>query len=350
VRASRPVAGVLIALTLLATPVLAGSPTKKRLQRAEARLHAVRAELAVAARELQEAYDRYQALGAAIEETELAMARTERRIARISDALAARARMAYELGAAGTLHILLSSVSIAEFTHRAELLGAVQENDSTLVARAEVNRELLDRDRARLRDLRIEQRTTIEGLRRQQDAIEERFDEVERLVDVLTSKYKKEQAAARRRRQLLAAAAVVSSPGTISVRPPGAGLQTCPVAGPNSFVDSWGAPRSGGRVHQGTDLIAALGTPVVAAQSGSVRYGSSSLGGLSAYVYANNGDFTYYAHLSKLGSASGGVSAGDVVGYVGSTGNAGSVNHLHFEYHPGNNGAVNPYPFLLEVC
>ena len=347
-RVSRPVAGVLIALTLLATPVLAGSPTKKRLQQAEARLNAVRAELAVAAGELQAAYDRFQAIGAAIDETEIAMARAGKRIARISDALAARARMAYELGAAGTLHILLSSVSIAEFTHRAELLGAVQENDSTLVARAEVNRERLERDRAQLRDLRIEQRAAIDDLKRQQDRIEERFDEVDRLVDVLTAKLKKEEAA-RRRRALLAAAAV-ASPGPISVRPPGAGLQTCPVAGPHSFVDSWGAPRSGGRTHEGTDIMASPGTPVVAAQSGSVRYGSSSLGGLSAYVYANNGDFTYYAHLSKFGPTSGGVSAGDVVGYVGSTGNAGSVNHLHFEYHPGNSGPVNPYHFLLEVC
>jgi murein DD-endopeptidase MepM/ murein hydrolase activator NlpD len=349
VRASRPVAGVIIALILLATPVLAGSPTKKRLQQAEARLNDVRAELAVAASELQAAYDRFQAIAASIEETEFAMARTEKRIARISDSLATRARMAYELGAAGTLHILLSSVSIAEFTHRAELLGAVQENDTTLVARAEVNRELLDRDRARLRDLRVEQRLAIEELERRQAAIEKRFGEVERLVDVLTAKLKKEQAA-RRRRQLLANTAVLETPGPLTVRPLGAGLQTCPVAGPNSFVDSWGAPRSGGRTHQGTDIMAALGTPVVAAQSGSVRYGSSSLGGLSAYVYASNGDFTYYAHLSKFGPTSGGVSAGDVVGYVGSTGNAGSTNHLHFEYHPGNNGAVNPYPYLLEVC
>src|SRR5918999_3433437 len=190
VRASRPVAGVLIALILLATPVLAGSPTKKRLQQAEARLNDVRAELTAAAGELQTAYDRFQAISASIQETELGMARTEKRITRISDALAARARMAYELGAAGTLHILLSSVSIAEFTHRAELLGAVQENDSTLVARAEVNRERLERDRAQLRDLRIEQRAAIDDLKRQQDRNEERFDEVDRLVDVLPAKLK----------------------------------------------------------------------------------------------------------------------------------------------------------------
>jgi murein DD-endopeptidase MepM/ murein hydrolase activator NlpD len=114
------------------------------------------------------------------------------------------------------------------------------------------------------------------------------------------------------------------------------------VAGPNSFVDSFGWPRVG-HTHQGIDLIAPYGTPIVAAHPGSVSRSSSSSGGLQAYVYGSGG-YTFYAHLSSYG-ASGSVAAGTV-----STGNAGSTNHLHFELHPGGGAAVNPYQLLLAVC
>jgi len=105
-----------------------------------------------------------------------------------------------------------------------------------------------------------------------------------------------------------------------------------------------------GHTHQGIDLIAPFGTPVVAAHPGVVSHSSSSTGGLQAYVRAPSGTYTFYAHLSSYSSASGSVAAGTVIGYVGSTGNAGDTNHLHFEYHPGGGAAVDPYQMLLRVC
>ncbi len=135
--------------------------------------------------------------------------------------------------------------------------------------------------------------------------------------------------------------------------PPSSGGQVCPVNGAVSFSDTFGASRSGGRAHQGVDMIAAKGTPAVAISSGTVSLQSSSLGGITAYLYSG-GDMYYYAHLDGYASgiSSGvSVSTGQTIGYVGNTGNAQyTVSHLHFEYHPGGGSAVNPTPLVASLC
>jgi murein DD-endopeptidase MepM/ murein hydrolase activator NlpD len=145
-----------------------------------------------------------------------------------------------------------------------------------------------------------------------------------------------------------------SATTTTTTTPPSSGNGTCPVAGAVSFSDTWGAPRSGGRRHEGVDMIAARGTPLAAIYEGTIRrISNSSLGGKSLWLRADNGDQFYYAHLDDFGSISVGqrVPQGYVVGYNGSSGNAPSwLPHLHFEYHPGGGGAVNPYPLARSVC
>jgi len=131
--------------------------------------------------------------------------------------------------------------------------------------------------------------------------------------------------------------------------------RTCPVSGASAFVDSWGAPRSGGRRHQGVDMIAPRGTPLVAVEGGAVlRTDDGGLGGISVWLRGDSGDHFYYAHLDALAdglSAGRRLAVGDRLGTVGNTGNARyTTPHLHFELHPGGGGAVNPYPLAAELC
>ena len=116
--------------------------------------------------------------------------------------------------------------------------------------------------------------------------------------------------------------------------------------------DSWHAPRSGNRLHEGQDISATRGTPVRSATEGYVvRVGESTLGGNTVWVAGAGGRSYYYAHLD---SYAGGLAVGDyvttesVLGYVGTTGNAaGTAPHLHFGvYAPG--GAINPLPLLTD--
>ncbi len=135
----------------------------------------------------------------------------------------------------------------------------------------------------------------------------------------------------------------------------GDGAGYCPVQGPNSFSDTWGAARSGGRYHKGVDIMAARGTPVVAVYDGSIyRFSTSSLGGYTIYYQDNSGNIYYYAHLDgyAAGAAAGvPMAAGELLGYVGNTGNAAwTAPHLHWEFQPGGGEAVNPTPLATQLC
>jgi peptidoglycan LD-endopeptidase LytH len=116
------------------------------------------------------------------------------------------------------------------------------------------------------------------------------------------------------------------------------------------FENTWGAPRSGGRSHQGVDMIGPKGTPLYAVEDGVVTQKENALGGLTVSLVGASGNRYYYAHLDRY-AASGGVVKGTVIGYMGDTGNARySTPHLHFEIHPGGGVAVNPYPTARDFC
>lgn len=135
---------------------------------------------------------------------------------------------------------------------------------------------------------------------------------------------------------------------------PAVSLQARPVAGTCYYMDTWQAARGAGRTHLGTDIGAAAGTPLRAVASGRITYvyhdRPGSLSGNAVKITLADGTYFFYAHLSKFADGievGVPVSAGQVIGYVGSTGNAG-IPHLHFEVHPGGGSAVNPYPILKK--
>lgn len=127
-------------------------------------------------------------------------------------------------------------------------------------------------------------------------------------------------------------------------------LMTCPVAGPHSFIDSWGFPRSGGRRHKGVDMLAPIGTPIVAPVTGRVEHFNNTVGGRSFRMWDEFGNYYYGTHLSGF-AKQGEVVAGEVIGYVGDDGNAAGISHLHFEIHAGGRGRqINPFVDTASVC
>ena len=130
---------------------------------------------------------------------------------------------------------------------------------------------------------------------------------------------------------------------------PAAPLTHCPVAGAR-FMNDWGFPRATTGFHQGTDMMAKQGTPIVAPAAGTVTHGVGSIGGNYFQLVAQDGTRYYGAHLNSFGK-SGSVKAGEVLGTVGDTGDAvGGPTHLHLEVHPAGGAAVNPYSLLVAAC
>jgi len=123
----------------------------------------------------------------------------------------------------------------------------------------------------------------------------------------------------------------------------------CPIRGPLTFTDTWGAPRGGGRRHEGTDLMNAYGTSNVAVVSGDFETHHSGLGGLSIYLHGDDGNTYYYAHLSQIVGPDRRVAQGEVIALTGSSGDA-TTPHTHFEFHPNGGRAVNSYPLLRAHC
>jgi murein DD-endopeptidase MepM/ murein hydrolase activator NlpD len=153
-------------------------------------------------------------------------------------------------------------------------------------------------------------------------------------------------------RALLAALAPLEQYGLDETHRALVGFGRFPIAGTAGWSDDWWLPRfgPGWRLHEGLDIFASMGTPVRAPVDGKVRITNGGLGGLAVYVTQPNRTYWYMAHLSGVapGIAEGAeVHTGDVVGFVGDSGNArGGPPHLHFEIHPVGGPPIPPKPVV----
>lgn len=187
-------------------------------------------------------------------------------------------------------------------------------------------------------------------------AYDEATGDVRDAIDAVRSERRAFDIAEAARKAAEAAAAFTAANGAAAGLAPGTipGF-VCPVQGGSAFINSWGYPRSGGtRTHKGTDMYSSTGYghPLVAVQAGFIKKKTVNLGGIVVYLYDDAGYRYYYAHLEgyPAGLVDGQrVTKGQVIGYMGSSGNAGSP-HLHFQLHPGGGGAVNPYPTVRQAC
>jgi peptidoglycan hydrolase CwlO-like protein len=391
--------GVFVLVTALMSVSAAASDTQSQLDSARAkldrltsaidsqnaRLQGLESDLNAISARIDVATGKFQQTKQAVDRTRVQLHAVRDRYRTLRSRLDSRVRNAYMEGVAGSLELILSAHSIADFSDRVEYVNAVSQQDADLAsavqnvanvlkARRHNLESLLTRQAAQINvynSVRADLRARYAAIDRVRKSLASKKEQLESLTSRLENKLAAErlaaaQAAARRAAQ---ATQPVSGPVTAPapVTPSGPGpFRTCPVGDPHGFSDSFGAPRYAGgyHPHAGNDIMAPGGTPIYAPFDGVASADPNGLGGNAVIVRGSEG-WVYNAHLSSYGTL-GSVSAGTVIGYVGNTGDAqGGPTHDHFEWHPDVmpatpyvssygysviGDAIDPYPYLLQVC
>lgn len=338
---------VAVLLAATAVPLVAGNAAgEETLKDLQARMNAIQAELDATTTRIEELRDEKDRLTQRISDIEVRVKSLDARREKLVKSVVKRADELYRSGAGfGMMEALFSSESFADLTSRAEMLSEISFDQSRVFVD-------LSRTEAELRALN-------ESLSNERQALGENATRLADESRSLQSKFDSVAAEYERLKKAILASKPDPAPAPAGPAPraPSASIRVsatngmaCPVAGPVSFTDTWGAPRDG-HTHQGVDMMAAAGTPVVAIVSGAITladYGDSA--GYWQILSGNDGNQYWYMHNQQNIVTGGSVSAGQQIATVGDTGNAAGTPHLHFEYHPGGGSAVNPTPLVASVC
>jgi murein DD-endopeptidase MepM/ murein hydrolase activator NlpD len=332
-RTSRAVriAAAIALLLVAAVPVVGGSASgaetigdlKARMAVAQSRLDESTAKIEELEDELEHSTHRVEDIEARIDELEAKDAKLEK-------VVVARAKSLYMSGRGDMLEALFGASSFAELSDAAEMLSQVSLDDSDVFIE-------LARSRAELVNLQNDLLAERKELKASFDRLKEEHAKQQEMFDAISADY-----------ESLQDRVAPSAPSAARIR--GTGGMFCPVGGPTSFVDSWGAPRAG-HTHQGVDMMGSYGTPLVAVVSGTVTYAAyDGSGGNMIFLSGDDGNAYWYMHNQENYVSGGHVTAGQTIASLGDTGNAAGTPHLHFEYHPGGGSAVNPYPLVASLC
>lgn len=349
---------IVVTLFVAASLVVPEAATANRSQVDElkAQLNKINDEFSRAGAAFDKAFWALDETEKSIEDTAARISANEAELDEAQELLQGRIAAWYRSDDLGFLSFLLGAQDFTDLVNRMEYASRIALTDAEAIDRVEKLLAELREDRERLEEERAERSEQVDKLKAERDKLQKRLQdkraEYDRVQRELAEAARREEEA-RQRAAAASAAASRPAPSTAS----GAGAvagpngMVFPVAGPNYYSDTWGASRAGGRRrHQGTDIMAATGTPVVATLSGSVTSRSGGTAGLYVVLRAENGWTFYYMHLDSIVVGSGRVTAGQVIGTVGYTGNASaSAPHLHYEIHPPGRGAVNPYPYLRQM-
>lgn len=369
-----------LAVALLALgPVDALAQTQRDVDRAdddvayaEARRSRTFQDWETARNALEEAIGEYEAVNAEREALTYTIAQLSDRIIEYEGEvtlLRERARElvidAYTSGNTGLIGAAFNAGTIQELLTSQVLIDRATGRDIAQLDRFEAIRRDMERlkvdksdQEAIVRELEIQAEGLVEQMAEldaEAEAAYQRADDAVRAaIDRYNQEVKEYEIAEAQRKARQAAAANAASGAAGGLAPEVTPNFLCPVAGSPSFINSWGFARSGGRRHKGVDMFDPRGTPLVAVVDGTVKLRSVNLGGIATYLYGDDGNLYYYAHLDGYpdGLADGQrVTRGQVVGILGNTGNARYTSpHLHFEIRPGYGAAVNPYPTVRYYC
>ncbi|MDD3717323.1 MAG: peptidoglycan DD-metalloendopeptidase family protein [Actinomycetota bacterium] len=344
-KASLRPAFLLVVLVLLAgqhaPPLGADSISEKKEQarQVEQQLNSLQSELNRLTSELSRTESRIATLQANIQANQAQLAAAEAEYGRWQGILSERLVTMYKEGGVSAIDVLLECDDFDTFINSYDYMSRIGNHDADTIKATQELMAQIRAKRAELDSAKAEQEAYSRSLQSQRGSIQSKLNEQKAILagidaevaSLLSSRY---------------GGGGGGGDGGWNVGPVN-GLYF-PVAGPCSFTNDWGAPRSVGRTHKGCDIMANYGTPCVAVTSGTVVQRSGGNAGLYVFLYGDNGHLYYYMHLQSYG-ASGRVSGGQVIGYVGDTGNARGCPHLHFEFHPNGGGAVNPYPLLVAI-